>query len=71
MSSSAVPPGSPSGGGRRLSRPMQIIVVGSVMFSFISFWRVAAIVLGDLASTMFYIGGIVESAIGKDRKSVV
>jgi amino acid transporter/nucleotide-binding universal stress UspA family protein len=48
-----------------MSRPMQIIIVGSVMFTFISYWRVAAIVLGDLASTMFYIGGIVESAIGK------
>src|SRR5262245_55292488 len=65
MSTSSVPSGPSGGGGRRFSRPMQIIIVGSVMFSFISFWRVAAIVLGDIASTMFYIGGIVESAIGK------
>ncbi len=35
------------------------------MFTFLSFWRVAAIVLCDLASTAYYIGGIVESAIGK------
>src|SRR3954453_8987129 len=43
----------------------RIIVVGSVMFSFISYWRTAAVVLCDLASTAYYIGGIVEQAIGK------
>ena len=42
----------------------QIIVVSSVMFTFISYWRTAAVVLCDLASTAYYIGGIVESAIG-------
>jgi amino acid transporter/nucleotide-binding universal stress UspA family protein len=41
-----------------------IIVVSSVMFTFISYWRTAAVVLCDLASTAYYIGGIVESAIG-------
>src|SRR6186713_3078258 len=35
------------------------------MLSFISFWRAAAIVLSDLASSAFYVGGIAESAIGK------
>jgi amino acid transporter/nucleotide-binding universal stress UspA family protein len=35
------------------------------MFTFISFWRTAAIVLCDLASTAYYIGGIVESNVGK------
>ena len=35
------------------------------MFTFISYWRTAAIVLCDLASTAYYIGGIVESQIGK------
>ena len=35
------------------------------MFTFISFWRTAALVLCDLASTAYYIGGIVESQIGK------
>ena len=34
------------------------------MFTFISFWRTAAVVLCDLASTAYYIGGIVEGAIG-------
>ena len=35
------------------------------MLSFISFWRAAAIVLCDLASSSFYAGGIAETAIGK------
>ncbi|HYC21761.1 MAG TPA: APC family permease [Candidatus Bathyarchaeia archaeon] len=37
----------------------------TAMLVFISFWRAAAIVLCDLASTAYYIGGIVEHAIGK------
>ena len=43
----------------------QVLVVTSVMFTFISYWRTAAIVLCDLASTAYYIGGVVESQIGK------
>jgi len=35
------------------------------MLSFISFWRAAAIVLCDLGSSAFYVGGIAETAIGK------
>jgi amino acid transporter len=50
--------------GRKLGRAAQVVVVSSVMFSFISFWRVAAIVLCDMSSTAYYIGAIVESAIG-------
>lgn len=46
------------------SRPVTVIIVGSVMFTFISYWRTAAVVLCDLASTAYYIGGIVEQAIG-------
>src|SRR3954470_3458097 len=53
------------GRSRRLARAAQVIVVGSVMFTFISFWRTAAVVLCDLASTAYYIGGIVEQSIGK------
>jgi amino acid transporter/nucleotide-binding universal stress UspA family protein len=53
-----------SGIAGRLVRPAQVIIVGSVMFSFISYWRTAAVVLCDLASTAYYIGGIVEQAIG-------
>src|SRR5246127_2201883 len=50
---------------RRAMTPGQVGVVTSVMFTFISFWRTAAIVLCDIASTAYYIGGIVESQIGK------
>ena len=35
------------------------------MLTFISFWRAAAIVLNDLASSAFYAGGIAEGAIGR------
>ena len=37
----------------------------TAMLSFISFWRAAAIVLNDLASSAYYVGGISEHAIGK------
>ncbi len=47
-----------------MRRSIQVIVVSSVMFTFISYWRTAAVVLCDLASTAYYIGGIVEGAIG-------
>ena len=50
---------------RRSLSSGKVLVVTSVMFTFISFWRTAAIVLCDLASTAYYIGGIVESNIGK------
>jgi amino acid transporter len=46
----------------RLSR---YVVPATIMLSFVSFWRAAAIVLSDLGSTAFYIGGIAENAIGK------
>jgi len=50
--------------GSRLLGAAPVIVVGSVMFVFISYWRVAAVVLCDMASTAFYIGGIVEQLVG-------
>ncbi|MCC7153612.1 MAG: APC family permease [Bryobacterales bacterium] len=43
----------------------KVVVATTVALSFISFWRGASIVLSDLASTMFYVGGISEQAIGK------
>jgi amino acid transporter len=43
----------------------KIVVATTVALSFISFWRGAAIVLSDLASTMFYVGGIAEQAVGR------
>src|SRR5271168_3821602 len=42
----------------------RVVVATTVALSFISFWRGAAIVLSDLASSMFYAGGIAEQAIG-------
>jgi len=44
---------------------VRIVVATTVLLSFISFWRAAAIVLSDLGSTAFYVGGIVEQAVGK------
>ena len=49
---------------KSVGRAAQVVVVSSVMFSFISYWRTAAIVLCDMSSTAYYIGAIVESAIG-------
>src|SRR5512138_3580656 len=44
---------------------VKIVVATSVMLTFISYWRAAAIVLNDLASSAFYACGIAEQAIGK------
>ena len=57
-------PGSPSGR-HSLLRAARMLVISSVAFTFISYWRTAAVVLCDLASTAFYIGGIVEQSVGK------
>ncbi len=57
---------SPSEPASGLSRNLpKIVVATTVALTFISFWRGAAIVLSDLASTMFYVGGIAEHALGK------
>src|ERR1700734_500620 len=42
----------------------KVVVATAVALTFISFWRGAAIVLSDLASSAFYAGGIAEQAIG-------
>src|SRR5215831_13796729 len=47
------------------SNRVRIVVATSVMLTFISYWRAAAIVLNDLASSAFYACGIAEQAIGK------
>ena len=44
---------------------VKVVVATTVMLSFISFWKAAAIVLSDLASSAYYVGGIAEQAIGK------
>src|SRR5881394_1742384 len=51
--------------GSQPSPASKVVVATTVALSFISFWRGAAIVLSDLASSAFYAGGIAEGAIGK------
>jgi amino acid transporter len=48
------------------ARPaVKVFVATTVMLTFISFWRAAAIVLADLASSAYYAGGDAEKVIGK------
>jgi amino acid transporter len=49
----------------KIATTTKVVVATTVALSFISYWRGAAIVLSDLASSMFYAGGIAELAIGK------
>ncbi len=49
----------------RSSSNLKVVVATTVALSFISFWRGASIVLSDLASSVFYAGGIAEHAVGK------
>ncbi|HMK29063.1 MAG TPA: amino acid permease, partial [Terriglobales bacterium] len=51
---------------RDVKRPaVPVFIATTVMLSFISFWRVAAVVLADLASSAYYAGGDAEKVIGK------
>ena len=43
----------------------RVLVASSAMLAFISFWRVAAIVLNDMGSSAFYAGAISEHFVGK------
>src|SRR5438876_5253142 len=58
------PPETPNAEQRASALP-RVMVATTAMLTFISFWRAAAIVLNDLASSAFYAGGIAEDAIGK------
>jgi amino acid transporter len=49
----------------------KVVIATTVALSFITFWQAAAVVLNDLASTMYYIGGITEQAIGKSAPWMV
>jgi len=49
----------------RIITAPRVIVATTAMLTFISFWRAAAIVLNDLASSAYYAGGESESFIGK------
>src|ERR671923_2749147 len=48
-----------------ISNRVRLVVASSVMLTFISFWRAAAIVLNDMGSSAFYAGAIAEQAVGK------
>src|SRR5579863_2733472 len=47
------------------SGPQRVLVATTAMLAFISFWRVAAIVLNDMGSSAFYAGAISEHFVGK------
>ncbi|HYR86238.1 MAG TPA: hypothetical protein VE422_19275 [Terriglobia bacterium] len=50
---------------RKIPEISKFVVPATAMLSFISFYRAAAIVLCDLGSSAYYVGGIAEKAIGK------
>jgi amino acid transporter len=58
-------PGDPAGTSTRSINVPRVIVATTAMLTFISFWRAAAIVLNDLASSAYYAGGEAEGFIGK------
>jgi len=62
MSSTPTNPAAKSGRGNGIPR---VIVATTALLTFISFWRAAAIVLNDLASSAYYAGGEAEGFIGK------
>src|SRR6266850_2154110 len=58
-------PHSPAAAGSRGNGIPRVIVATTALLTFISFWRAAAIVLNDLASSAYYAGGEAEGYIGK------
>ena len=62
MSSTLNSPAAPGSRGNGIPR---VIVATTALLTFISFWRAAAIVLNDLASSAYYAGGEAEGYIGK------
>jgi amino acid transporter len=58
-------PSSPAAAGSRGNGIPRVIVATTALLTFISFWRAAAIVLNDLASSAYYAGGEAEAYIGK------
>src|SRR4030081_758964 len=58
-------PTSPAARGSRGTGIPRVIVATTALLTFISFWRAAAIVLNDLASSAYYAGGEAEKFIGK------
>ena len=62
MSSIPTNPAAPRSRGNGVPR---VIVATTALLTFISFWRAAAIVLNDLASSAYYAGGEAEGFVGK------
>jgi len=62
MSSSS---NTPAAAGSRGNGIPRVIIATTALLTFISFWRAAAIVLNDLASSAYYAGGEAEGYIGK------
>jgi len=58
-------PNSPAAQGGRGNAVPRVIVATTALLTFISFWKAAAIVLNDLASSAYYAGGEAEGFIGK------
>jgi amino acid transporter len=56
---------SPAAAGSRGNGVPRVIIATTALLTFISFWRAAAIVLNDLASSAYYAGGEAEGYIGK------
>src|SRR5436190_6187355 len=58
-------PNNPAAQGGRGNAVPRVIVATTALLTFISFWKAAAIVLNDLASSAYYAGGEAEGFIGK------
>ena len=58
-------PNLPAAQGSKGNGIPRVLVATTALLSFISFWRAAAIVLNDLASSAYYAGGEAEAYIGK------
>src|ERR1700746_3507031 len=58
-------PNNPAAAGSRSNGIPRVLVATTALLSFIPFWRAAAIVLNDLASSAYYAGGEAEGYIGK------
>ena len=58
-------PQNPAAAGSRGNGIPRVLVATTALLTFISFWRAAAIVLNDLASSAYYAGGEAEGYIGK------
>jgi amino acid transporter len=54
----------PEPSGSSSAKKIKVVIITTVMLSFISFWRASAIVLSDLASSAYYALGIAEKAVG-------